>query len=112
MTDISANAWDAVAPPATDTVPPHYRGVWTRTLLETPTVRDTTTIVRWMQLGRWHADLRISTGARTALQGFSGITQVSKTTQGEVCTWHRVVDYLPPGPTPTQAPWCLTAQIA
>jgi hypothetical protein len=102
MTDISANAWDAVAPPASDNVPPHYRGVWTRTLLETPTVRDTTTMVRWMQLGRWHADLRIPAGTRTALQGFSGITQVSQTAQGEVCTWHRVVDYLPPGPTPDE----------
>jgi hypothetical protein len=100
MTDIAANAWDAVAPPATDNVPPHYRGVWARALLETPTVRDTTTMVRWMQLGRWHADLRIPAGARTALQGFSGITQVSRAAQGEVCTWHRVVDYLPPGPTP------------
>jgi hypothetical protein len=100
MTDIFANAWDAVAPPDTDKVPPHYRGVWKRTLLETPTVRDTTTMVRWMQLGRWHADLRIPAGTRTALQGFSGITQVSRAAQGEVCTWHRVVDYLPPGPTP------------
>jgi hypothetical protein len=100
MTDIFANAWDAVALPATDYVPPLYCGVWTRTLLETPTVRDTTTIVRWMQLGHWHADLRIPAGARTGLQGFSGITQISKTADGEICTWHRVVDYLPPGPTP------------
>jgi hypothetical protein len=100
MTDISKNAWDAVTPPVTNNVPSHYCGVWSRTLLETPTVRDTSTTVRWMQLGRWHADLRVPAGARTALQGFSGITQVNKTAQGEVCTWHRVVDYLPPGPTP------------
>jgi hypothetical protein len=100
MTEISTNAWEAVALPATDNVPLYYRGVWTRSLLETPALRDTTTMVRWMQLGRWHADLRIPAGARTGLQGFSGITQVSKTAQGEVCTWHRVVDYLPPQPTP------------
>jgi hypothetical protein len=102
MTNASTNAWDAVALPIADKVPPHYHGVWTRTLLETPTLRDTTTMVRWMQLGRWHADLRIPAGARTALQGFSGITQLSQTAQGEVCTWHRVVDYLPPGPTPDE----------
>ncbi len=86
-------------------------------MLETPEVRDDTTFVRWMQLGCWHADLRIpavACAARTALplsqcseeqlallatqQGFCGVTQVSRGETGEVCTWHRVVDYQPPRP--------------
>jgi hypothetical protein len=40
-------------------VPARYRGVWRRTLLETPDGRDTTTAVHWLQTARWHADLRI-----------------------------------------------------
>lgn len=107
-----ADAWSG-ALPDTPPVPTAYRGVWTRTLLETPDVRDGTTFVRWMQLGRWHADLRIPAAARAALplakgspeqrallaaqQGFCGVTQVSQEEAGEVCTWHRLVDYQPPG---------------
>ena len=90
-----------------------------RTLLQTPQLRDETTFVRWLQLGHWHADLRIPQTARSsaqtfisppysdhqkalllAQQGFCGVTQVDSGAQGEVCTWHRVVDYQPPGDVP------------
>lgn len=75
-----------------------------RTLLETPDLRDETTFVRWMQLGRWHADLRIPVAARGAStvtqQGFCGVTQVTRVEASELCTWHRLVDYQPPGPNP------------
>ena len=98
-------------------VPDAYRGVWTRSLLQTPDLRDDTTFVRWMQLDRWHVDLRIpavalvtraalplaqcSAGQREILRrGFCGVTEVTASKTGEVCTWHRIVDYQPPGPHP------------
>jgi hypothetical protein len=100
-------------------VPARYRGIWARTLLETPEVCDDTTFVRWLQLGRWHADLRIPLVARAGLgacsgspysesqqalltrqQGFCGVTQVETDAQGEVCSWHRLVDYQPPTGSP------------
>lgn len=98
-------------------VPDHYRGVWIRTLLETPTHRDDQTFVRWLQTGRWHADLRVPAGlvrpahasaqwtpaeqaALATQQGFCGVTEVQARDGGEVCTWHRRVDYQPPGLTP------------
>lgn len=96
-------------------VPSRYCGVWTRTLLETPQLRDDSTTVRWMQLSHWHADLRIPAKARATQagasplsdtelhavqQGFCGITEVSQTEAGEVCTWHRLIDYQPPEPVP------------
>lgn len=118
MSDTRINAWPE-AMPDTPPVPPAYRGVWTRTLLETPYSRDDTTVVRWMQLGRWHADLRIPAAARVdrlvgglsndspeqlallaTQQGFCGVSQVIRTAAGEVCTWLRLVDYQPPGPHP------------
>ena len=92
-------------------VPERYRGVWARTLLETPAGRDTTTYVRWLQTDRWHADLRIPQAARTLAegsdaddpalqQGFCGITTVEQRDGREVCTWHRQFDFQPPGLTP------------
>ena len=90
-------------------VPPGYRGVWSRTLLETPEGVDDSTFVRWMQLGRWHADLRVPTAARADMpaspltelspqqirqltsqqQGFCGTTEVTIDAAGrELCTWH------------------------
>ncbi len=88
-------------------VPERYRGVWVRTLLQTPQLRDDTTFVRWMQTSVWHADLRIPHPVRDAeawtllarQQGFCGITQVSQVglqAEGEVCTWQRRVDFQPP----------------
>jgi hypothetical protein len=86
-------------------VPERYRGVWQRTLLETPDMRDTSTTVFWLQTAHWHADIRIpahrpdfSGAARLAncsprqlewlagQQGFAGVTQVDVTPQHEVCT--------------------------
>lgn len=92
----------------TPAVPDRYRGVWVRTLLQTPTLRDTTTFVRWLQTSRWHADLRVPADARpqplpadlARQQGFCGVTTVTSTADGEVCAWHRRVDFQPPGPHP------------
>jgi hypothetical protein len=91
-------------------VPTHYRGVWQRHLLETPSLRDDTTQVFWLQTGRWHADLRIPAGRPdfsritkleqcndrqlawlATQQGFAGITQVQDTR----CTWQRHADFQP-----------------
>ncbi len=99
---------DPLEPPAP--VPDAYLGVWQRTLLETPSVRDTRSRVWWLQTPRWHADLRIPPGrpdfsrvdqladcsdaqlAWLATQeGFCGLTQVD----GDHCIWHRQVDFQP-----------------
>jgi hypothetical protein len=95
-------------------VPERYRGVWTRTLLETPGQRDERSFVRWLQTSVWHADLRIPLTARpgarqppcaesdlqqtirlASQQGFCGVTQVQQQAEGEVCTWHRLSDFQP-----------------
>lgn len=86
------------------TVPDRYRGVWVRTLLETPELRDASTYVRWLQTPLWHADLRVPSPAPGAnepwklasQQGFCGVTEVALTSQGEVCTWQRRLDFQPP----------------
>lgn len=91
-------------------VPDAYLGVWQRTLLETPCLRDTRSQVWWLQTTRWHADLRIPPGrpdfsgvhkladcsdaqlAWLATQeGFCGFTQVN----GNQCIWHRQIDFQP-----------------
>jgi hypothetical protein len=85
-------------------VPDHYRGVWARTLLETPQHTDDSTFVRWLQTSLWHADLRVPPGLSpqsapeqlATQQGFCGLTQVSSSAQGEVCTWQRRLDFQPP----------------
>lgn len=119
MPDTGLDPWAAVPLPATPPVPARYRGVWQRTLLQTVGASDDSSWVRWLQLGRWHADLRVPLAARQGLppapawpyaetlrvplslqQGFAGITEVETGVGGEVCTWHRVVDYQPPGTTP------------
>jgi hypothetical protein len=101
-------------------VPPHYRGVWRRTLLQTPEAIDTGTTVLWLQTSRWHADIRLPegrpdfSGIRSIAecsplhidwlarqQGFAGITDVSRDAAGvETCQWHRLVDFQPPPATP------------
>jgi hypothetical protein len=101
-------------------VPPHYRGVWRRTLLETADASDTSTTVFWLQASRWHADIRLPddrpnfSGIHSLAecgplhiawlarqQGFAGITGVSKNADGtETCQWHRLVDFQPPPATP------------
>jgi hypothetical protein len=92
-------------------VPAAYIGVWRRTLLATPALRDTTSRVFWLQTERWHADIRIpmdrpaiSATARARVdepvlrqlarqQGFAGTTEVD----GDICRWQREVNYQPPG---------------
>ena len=90
-------------------IPDRYHGVWQRTLLETPTERDTTTWVRWLQTGLWHGDLRVPTAAnrntvagRAEQQGFGGTTLITQpdAAQPEVCTWQRQIDLQPPRSTP------------
>ncbi len=82
-------------------VPDRYRGVWARTLLQTPAARDDSSWVRWLQTAHWHGDLRVPVGAAPARQqGFSGITTVEAGETGEVCAWHREVDFQPPRPDP------------
>lgn len=108
--------------PSTTPVPARYRGVWRRSLLATPDMRDTSTTVFWLQTAQWHADIRIpaqrpdfSGTARLEdcnpqqrewlmrQQGFAGITQVDTTAQRETCTWHRIVDYQPHSAAPDAA---------
>jgi hypothetical protein len=90
-------------------IPDRYHGVWQRTLLQTPTVRDTTTWVRWLQTGLWHGDLRVHLDAdrrtpagRAEHQGFGGTTRISQpdAAQPEICTWQRQIDLQPPRSTP------------
>jgi hypothetical protein len=104
-----------------DGVPARYRGIWRRSLLATPEMRDTTTTVYWMQAPNWHADIRIPAGrpdfsgvasldacsaAQRAWlatqQGFAGITRVTRDLAGEVCTWQRRIDLQPPQPAPDE----------
>jgi hypothetical protein len=101
-----------------DPVPARYRGVWRRSLLATPDLRDTATIVFWLQTERWHADIRLPAGRPDFSdveqladcsaeqlewlchqQGFAGITQVDTSVNPEICSWHRVVDYQSPSTT-------------
>ncbi|MCB2017179.1 MAG: hypothetical protein KDF54_06670 [Hydrogenophaga sp.] len=96
-------------PAPDEVVPDAYRGVWQRTLLETPEGRDTTTRVHWLQTHGWHADLRVPDGVdpatpegRAQLQGFCGLTQITPA-QGDtpdICTWLRRWDIQPPRSTP------------
>ena len=100
-------------------VPERYRGVWQRSLLQTPALRDTTTTVFWLQTAYWHADLRIPAARPDFLgvsaladcsavqlawlatqQGFAGTTAVTATPEAEICTWHRVLDFQPPAAGP------------
>jgi hypothetical protein len=81
-------------------VPDHYRGVWQRDLLQTPTARDDSTFVRWLQTSRWHADLRVPDSLMPFKaenqQGFCGVTQVETVAEKEICTWYRRMDFQPP----------------
>lgn len=91
-------------------VPVEYIGVWQRELLETSSLKDTISLVLWMQTQQYHIDIRIPTTHENlckvsslaeynqdellllaAQQGFAGITQVN----ADVCQWHREVDFQP-----------------
>jgi len=113
-------------------VPTDYRGVWVRTLLQTPPAfgdgvpqADTTTWARWLQTSLWHADLRVPAAAMVARPGvplasmspeqlaalshqtaFAGCTRVDAHPEGERCAWLRRSDYHPPGRHPDAA-WML-----
>ena len=108
-----------LTPVSSIAVPARYRGVWRRTLLRTPTLCDTETIVYWLQTGHWHADIRIpahrpdfngvtTLAASSATQrnwlatqqGFAGNTEVTITPNSEICAWHRLVDFQPPAAGP------------
>lgn len=95
-----------MSPVTTPAVPDCYRGVWSRTLLQTPDARDESSFVRWLQTSHWHADLRIPQAARASpqrpelQQGFCGLTTVEPQGGAEVCTWHRQLDFQPPRATP------------
>lgn len=92
-------------------VPDAYRGVWVRTLLETPDERDESTFVRWLQTSSWHADLRVPVASRplapdaavaqrAAQTGFCGVTLIEHDGTLETCTWSRQHDLQPPRPHP------------
>jgi len=102
MNSISNTLWPESPIVPSEDVPSRYWGVWSRTLLRTPEISDSTTFVRWMQLSRWHADLRVPISPQQGFQGFSGLTQVSERKEGEVCTWHRWVDIQAPRDTPDE----------
>ena len=106
-----ATPWPDAGRPA---VPQRYLGVWVRTLLEAPGLRDDTSFVRWLQTNVWHADLRVprdalASAALQALtesdpqrllqlasqQGFCGVTEVRPQDGKEVCIWHRRTDFQP-----------------
>lgn len=111
----STDAEPALRDALPDTVPQRYRGVWQRTLLQTPEGNDTATTVYWLQTARWHADIRIPahrpdfssvrslaecSPAQLAWlacqQGFAGVTTVSAAMPKETCKWHRLIDFQPP----------------
>ncbi len=96
-------------------VPDSYLGVWRRRLLSTTAGhRDETSEVYWLQTAILHADIRIphppttppsaSLATCTHAQqlalseqaGFAGVTDV----QGDLCQWHRLIDYQPSGGPP------------
>lgn len=95
-------------------VPDRYLGVWRRSLLATRAgLRDQKSAVYWLQTRYLHADLRLPANQGTtelelkdcsaeqalilaSQQGFAGRTQVS----GDICQWHRVIDYQPAGGPP------------
>ena len=97
-------------------LPAEYIGVWQRDLLETATIKDTTTLVLWMQTKQYHIDIRIPASRAViravhsledyndeelliiaSQQGFAGITQVIPSTakSSDICQWHREIDFQP-----------------
>lgn len=103
--------------PTSRPVPPNYKGVWQRHLLETATHKDDSSLVLWMQTQHYHVDIRIPAAcanmrAVTKLaeydddellilasqQGFAGVTVVtpSNSSSSDVCQWLREIDFQPP----------------
>lgn len=120
------------AKPPPISVPIDYRGVWMRTLRQTPPSMgegiprsDTLTWARWIQTSLWHADLRVPAqamvdrqplplaemsaqqlAALTHQRAFVGCTRVDAHPEGELCTWLRRGDLHPPATEPDAA-WIL-----
>jgi hypothetical protein len=113
-----------MAPPPSLPVASRLRGVWRRTLLtmpaqgDTPALHDDTSAVFWLQTDSLFGDLRLpaallTPGAPREAHGaqisFAGHT----TTAGDLCSWHREVDFgspflpgfdfMPPGGDPDTA---------
>ena len=84
------------------------QGHWRRDWLTAPGVRDDTTRVHWMQAGALYADVRVPAArpdlgdatcpadlsdeglaALLAAEGFAGTVDLA----GDVCTWHRAVNW-------------------
>ena len=108
-------------PAPDDPVPERYRGVWVRTLLETPEGRDTTTRVHWLQTEGWHADLRVPKGAhpatpegRAQLQGFCGLTRITPAAAASPTSAPGTAagTSSPRAARPTPATWCSRRPIA
>jgi hypothetical protein len=95
-----------------------FVGVWQRTHLYEPhdTLLDTTTTVLWIQSQSFFVDLRIpaeltapqspiTTHQRLRIKGFAGIGEYDAATHRY--TWHRAIDYQPPGARPDIGLMCL-----
>lgn len=113
-------------------VPLDYRGVWMRTLRQTPSQTgepapesDDQSWACWLQTSVWHGDLCVPEPARQAREalplatlpppqlaalthqgGAVGCTLVEAQPEGELCTWVRHADYRPPSLLPDTA-WML-----
>jgi|HubBroStandDraft_1064217.scaffolds.fasta_scaffold00150_25 hypothetical protein len=103
----------------TPAIPLEVTGLWRRQAMIHPDGRrDTTTQVLWLQTRHLFADLRVpadrpsvpgATGfadydaeslPRLArMQGFAGTLEVT----GDICRWHRELDFQPPGGPPDEA---------
>lgn len=80
----------------TSRVPQRFVGLWQRRLLETPSFRDTSTEVFWLQTPTLYVDLRVPRGPAARCEGFAGRLAV----EGDVLTWQRWLDLSPPSPWP------------
>lgn len=96
-------------------VPSWLVGVWKRLSIEENNQKDTTTQVIWIQTNSCFGDIRIpadrpildptiesvddlSQAQAIALShqsGFAGITRLQSGTDGDICQWHRALDYQP-----------------
>lgn len=90
-------------------VPPHYIGLWERSILRSGSAPpDTTTRVRWLQTAAWHADLRVP----AERPDFAGVHSLAKCSDRQLrylltqeafcgitvvvqdrCHWHRMLDF-------------------
>jgi hypothetical protein len=108
-------------------IPPEATGLWRREVItRSDGQRDTSTRVFWLQTQHLFADLRIPAdrphhpSARgfadydaenrsrlAAMQGFAGTFDVT----GDLCRWHRELDFHPPGGPPDEARFRIEGDI-